>query len=147
MLKWTPYYIFLKFFDHRHRTACIFFSCGTLWEQNLFYIILLNGCSLHISVGSNFREWYENSAFQAVDQVPSHCFRASTDDFPSEISAANALRRDHNYTHQFVFGQAKTWRWIPLHSSGIMHEHVFCLPDWGTFSNYSISGIFHWYKK
>ena len=57
------------------------------------------------------------------------------------------LRRNHNYIHHFVFGQAESWRWIPLHSSCIMHEHIFCLPDWGTFSNYHKSGSFHCYTK
>ena len=57
------------------------------------------------------------------------------------------FRRDNNYTHQFVFEQAKCWRWIPLHSSCIMHEHIFFLPDWGMFSSYRKSGSFHYYKK
>ena len=57
------------------------------------------------------------------------------------------LQRDYSYTHQFVFGQEKIWRWILLHHFCIMHEHIFCLPDWGTFSNYHKSGYFHCYKK
>ena len=66
--------------------------------------------------------------------------------FHLKFQLRRLLWRDHKYTHQFVFGQAKSWRWIPLHSSYMMHDHIFCLPDWGMFSNYHKSRSFHCYK-
>ena len=63
--------------------------------------------------------------------------------FRLKFQLRRLLRRGHNYTSQFVFGQAKSWRRIPLHSSCIMQEIIFCLPDWVKFSNYHNSESFH----
>ena len=72
--------------------------------------------------------------------------RASTGDFPSYIWAAKAIAKGPQIYPSVCFWAG--WiPWIPLHSSCIMHEHIFCLPDWGTFSNYHKSGSSHCYKK
>ena len=123
------------------------FTGRTLLKKNLSYGILLNGCLLYTSMVSNFRQWYENFVFQNESTFVGFPLKCYFQCYFMLKYNRRLFWRNNNYTHQFVFGQAKWWRWIPLHSSCIVHEHIFCLSDWVMFSNYHKSGFFHYYEK
>ena len=45
--------------------------------------------------------------------------------FHLKFQVQRLLRKYHNNTHQFAFGQAKSWQGITLHSFCIKHEKIF----------------------
>ena len=110
--------------------------------QNTFQWLLLmhlNGIKLLVMV---WEFCFPNSWSSALAFFP-HQHVSPLVTFHLKFQLRRLLRRVHIYTCQFLFGQAKSWRWIPLHCCCVMHEHILCLPDWGTFSDYRKSGSFN----
>ena len=102
-----------NFFWPRFLQLVFCFLQSTSKAETVLLFIHLNSMKF---LGMVWEIYFPNSWSSALAFFP-HQNVSSLVTFHLKLQLQRTLRRDCNYAHQFVFGQAKSWRWIPLYSS------------------------------